>query len=211
MSKSKSETNAVAMLRKDHATVKQLFEQFEDADGSAERQKVMEKALNELKIHATLEEEIFYPTIRQKVGEDIMNEADEEHHLARLLIAELDELKSDDGRREAKFRVLAEGVKHHIKEEEGQMLPRANALDIDFEELGDQMLARKDELQEDGVPPDAEHRLISGATSASSRKGQSSRERTTAVAGSSSHTRKDKEDREKTGKETSREKKAHKG
>jgi len=209
MSKSKSETNAVAMLKKDHATVKQLFDQFEEADGSAEKRKIMDEALNELKIHATLEEEIFYPAVREKVGEEIMNEADEEHHVARVLIAELDELKNDDGRREAKFKVLAEGVKHHIKEEEGQMLPRANALDIDFEELGDQMLARKDELQEEGVPPDAEHMMISGA--APSRKGKASSERTTAVAASSSRARKDKEDKEKTGKESGREKKAHKG
>ena len=66
MSKAKSETNAIAMLKQDHETVKGLFEKFEDAKDGAEKQKIISEAVHELKIHATIEEEIFYPAIRNQ-------------------------------------------------------------------------------------------------------------------------------------------------
>ena len=88
---------------------------------------------SELKIHAMIEEEIFYPAVRRQLSEDVMNEADEEHHVARVLIAELDRDGRGNDHREAKFTVLAESVRHHIREEEGEMLPKAKSLDLDFE------------------------------------------------------------------------------
>ena len=72
------ETHAIAILKKDHDTVKELFETFEKTDSSAEREKIIAKAVEELKVHAAIEEEIFYPTVRKHVGKDLMNEADEE-------------------------------------------------------------------------------------------------------------------------------------
>ena len=93
----------------------------------------------------------------------MMNEADEEHHVARVLIAELDRDGRGDDHRDAKFTVLAESVRHHIKEEEGEILPKAKGLEIDFEALGQQMLARKKELRRDGIPPDAEHKMVAAA------------------------------------------------
>ena len=119
--------------------------------------------MTELKIHAALEEEIFYPKVRAHVGGDIMNEADEEHHVAKVLIAELDAKTGDQGHREAKFTVLSESVCHHIKEEESEMLPKAKELDIDFLALGELMLERKAELKREGVPPDAEHAVVAKA------------------------------------------------
>ena len=110
----------------------------------------------ELKIHATIEEEIFYPTVRAKVGADLMNEADEEHHVARVLIAELDNGRRSDEHRQAKFTVLAESVRHHIREEEGEVLPKAKNLKIDFEKLGRQMLQQKpgkDKPEKPGTDP----------------------------------------------------------
>jgi len=89
-----------------------------------------------------------------------MNEADEEHHVARVLIAELDRDGRRNDHREAKFTVLAESVRHHIKEEEGEMLPKVKGLEIDFEALGEQMLARKQQLKRDGIPDDAEHAMV---------------------------------------------------
>ena len=83
-----SEKHAIALLKKDHDTVKALFEAFEKADTPATKRKIVEQALTELKIHAVLEEEIFYPTVRRHVGSKLMNEADEEHHVAKVLIAE---------------------------------------------------------------------------------------------------------------------------
>jgi hypothetical protein len=113
-----------------------------------------------LKIHAAIEEEIFYPAVRKHLGKDLMNEADEEHHIARVLIAELDHAEPTKDHREAKFTVLAESVRHHIREEEGEMLPKAKNVELDFEALGRQMLDRKKELKKRGIPPDAEHAMI---------------------------------------------------
>jgi len=144
------EKHAISILKKDHDTVKDLFEKFEKAESSAEKERIIAKAVNELKIHAVIEEEIFYPTVRKHVGSDIMNEADEEHHVAKVLIAELDQNRGGGDHREAKFTVLAESVRHHIKEEENEMMPKAKDLDIDFEALGQKMLDRKAELKDIG-------------------------------------------------------------
>ena len=154
------ENHAIAILIKDHDRVKNLFDQFKKADGAAEKEKIIGEALIELKIHAAIEEEIFYPAVRKQVGRDLMNEADEEHHVARVLIAELDRDGRRNDHREAKFTVLAESVRHHIKEEEGEMLPKVKGLEIDFEALGEQMLARKQQLKRNGIPDDAEHAMV---------------------------------------------------
>lgn len=155
-----SENHAVAILKKDHDKVKELFDQFEKEKSGPAKTKLIAQAINELKLHAALEEEIFYPTIRKQVGEDLMNEADEEHHVAKLLIAELDNLGQGDSHRDAKFTVLAENVRHHIKEEENEVMPKAKDMRVDFEKLGAEMLKRKARLQADGVPPAAEDKLI---------------------------------------------------
>ena len=157
------ETHAIAILVKDHDRVKDLFDRFEKEVAGKSKEKIIEEALTELKIHAAIEEEIFYPAVRKELEKDVMNEADEEHHVARVLIAELDRDGRRDDHRHAKFRVLAESVRHHIKEEEGEMLPKAKGLEIDFEALGQQMLARKKELKRNGIPPDAEHKMVSAA------------------------------------------------
>jgi hemerythrin superfamily protein len=154
------ETHAISIILEDHDTVKDLFDRFEKAESAAEKEKIIELALTELKIHAVIEEEVFYPTVRKHVGKDIMNEADEEHHVARVLIAELDATGRGNDHRDAKFMVLSESVRHHIKEEEKEMLPKAKEIDIDFEALGQQMLDRKEELKEDGIPSDAEHAMM---------------------------------------------------
>jgi hemerythrin-like domain-containing protein len=157
------EKHAISILMKDHDTVKELFERFEKSESAAEKEKIIAEALTELKIHATIEEEIFYPPVRKQVGKDLMNEADEEHHVARVLIAELDRDGRGDDHRDAKFTVLAESVKHHIKEEEGEMLPKAKGVEMDFEALGQKMLERKKELKRDGIPPDAEHAMVAAS------------------------------------------------
>jgi Family of unknown function (DUF6496)/Hemerythrin HHE cation binding domain len=155
------EKHAISILKKDHDRVKELFDQFEKADSPTAKKKIIDKALTELKIHAILEEEIFYPTVRKHIGDKLMNEADEEHHVAKVLIAELDQSGAGrNGHRDAKFTVLSENVRHHIQEEEEQMLPKAKELHIDFERLGQTMLDRKAELLSDGTPKDAEHAMV---------------------------------------------------
>jgi hypothetical protein len=155
------EKHAIAILLHDHDKVKKLFDRFEKAKSRSEKETLIVQAVDELKIHAVIEEEIFYPAVRQHIGKDLMNEADEEHHVARVLIAELDRDGRGDDHRDAKFTVLAESVRHHIKEEEGEMLPKAKQLEIDFEALGAQMLERKRILKKSGIPVDAEHTMVS--------------------------------------------------
>ena len=157
------EKHAISILMKDHDTVKDLFDRFEKSESTAEKEKIVAEALTELKIHAVIEEEIFYPAVRKHVGKDLMNEADEEHHVARVLIAELDRDGRGNDHRDAKFIVLAENVRHHIKEEEGEMLPKAKGVEMDFEALGQQMMERKKRLKRDGIPSDAEHAMVAGA------------------------------------------------
>src|SRR5687767_12765036 len=110
--------HAIAILKKDHETLKGLFDEFQKAETATAKEKLIDQAVTALKIHTVLEEEIFYPAVRSRVGMEVMNEADEEHHVAKVLIAELDLNGRGGDHRDAKFMVLAENVRHHIKEEE---------------------------------------------------------------------------------------------
>jgi hemerythrin superfamily protein len=140
--------DAIEMLREDHRKVKDLFEEFEKAEEDDEKGRIVHTALTALEIHATVEEEIFYPAVREQIDDDDqMDEALEEHHVAKLLIGELQEMKPGDDHFGAKFKVLAESVKHHIEEEETEMLPKAEDADLDQERLGEEMTERKEELQ----------------------------------------------------------------
>lgn len=138
--------SAIELLREDHQKVQDLFEEFEGAD-SRSQQRIADQALTELEVHAKLEEGLVYPAIREALDEkDMMDEALEEHHVAELLIKELRKMGPKDERYHAKFKVLAEMVKHHIEEEESDMLPQAEETDIDMEELGQEAMALKEKL-----------------------------------------------------------------
>ena len=161
-------TDAITLLKNDHRLVKGLFDDFKKAQTTREKAKIAAQAIQELKIHTVIEEEIFYPMVRKafnkKLGKeestDMMDEADEEHHVAKLLIAELDTMKASDDHWEAKFTVLSENILHHVKEEETEMFVEARKLDLDFDQLGEEMLARKAECKSQGVPAMAEQTLI---------------------------------------------------
>jgi len=155
--------DAFAIIKDDHKKVKALFDEFEDSDDKEEKLKIAKEAIKELKMHAVMEEELFYPAVREELDEDeqdMMEEADEEHHVAKVLIAELDKMTGKEDHYEAKFTVLSENIRHHIKEEEGDMLPEAKKTDIDFKVLGEQMWELKQRLLSDGVPPDAEAEMV---------------------------------------------------
>jgi hypothetical protein len=141
-------TNAIELLKHDHEEVKALFEKFEKSESRAEKKRIAKEAMKDLKIHAMIEEEMFYPAARKEVDEDLMNEADEEHHVAKILIAELEDMDGSESHFDSKFLVLAENVRHHIKEEEGEMLPKAEKADLDLDALGQKMAQRKQELME---------------------------------------------------------------
>lgn len=153
--------DAIVILKSDHAKVKGLFEQFENTAKMREKKKIAAEAIMELKLHAEIEEKIFYPVVHKKLDEEnIMNEADEEHHVAKLLIGELDQMDGSEDHWAAKFIVLAENIRHHIKEEEGEMFPKARKKDIDFVAIGQKLLAIKQQLKKTGVPDSLEGKLM---------------------------------------------------
>ncbi|MDI1226575.1 MAG: hemerythrin domain-containing protein [bacterium] len=158
-----SDKHAIVLLKKDHECVLKLFEDFKKAESKVEKESIITQALEELKMHAVVEEEIFYPTVRKQVGAEMMNEADEEHHVAKVLIAELEQKNGGGDHRFAKFTLLAENIKHHIKEEENMLMPKAQETKVDFEALGAMILARKDAMMKNGIPVDAEHKLVAGS------------------------------------------------
>ena len=142
-----SASSVTDMLRKDHKKVKGLFEEFEQAEDTTTKQRIVETALTELEVHSKLEEELIYPAIRAEVGDDdLMDEALEEHHVVHGLLGELKKMKTSDERYDAKFTVLAENVRHHIKEEESEMFPKAEDCEIDWEALCSQVMKRKEQL-----------------------------------------------------------------
>ena len=163
--------NALDLLREDHRKVQELFEQFEQAD-TRSKQRIVEEALTELEIHAKLEEGLIYPAIREETNaEELMDMALEEHHVATTLIKELKKMKPKDERFEAKFKVLAESVKHHIEEEENEIFPQAEETDLDFSELGMEAMERKEKLM--GKSGKSSSRSKKKSSSAPGRSGRS--------------------------------------
>lgn len=144
-SEASEEINIVEQLRKDHEKIKMLFREFEGAKKVEEKQHVVRQAITELEIHALAEEKIFYPAVRKDSPDAASNldESLEEHHVMKFLIGELKRMLPDDARFDAKFTVLAENVKHHIKEEEAELFARARTGHLNLEELGKELTAAK--------------------------------------------------------------------
>jgi hemerythrin superfamily protein len=140
--------NAVELLRKDHQTVKALFREFDAAEHPDEKERIVKRSLDELEVHASVEEKIFYPAVREDSPDaaDKLDEALEEHHAARLLMHELRGMSAEDERFDAKFRVLTEMVKHHVKEEEAEMFARARTGHLDLNGLAKRLQAAKTSL-----------------------------------------------------------------
>lgn len=154
-----SEQDAIALLTADHKKVKQLFSKFDklkDSGSDDEKSDVVTTICNELKIHTTIEEEIFYPAVRKAIDDsDLMDEALVEHAGAKDLIAQLENMDSEDDLYDAKVTVLGEQIDHHVKEEEGDMFPKAKKAKVDTTALGAKMLQRKTALrQEMGISED---------------------------------------------------------
>lgn len=145
----KDSMDAIALLRADHRTVEELFKKYEETKGSATKSKLVQQICLELSVHATIEEEIFYPAVRGEVDDDMMDEAYVEHDGAKMLIAELMEGDVGDDFYDAKVKVLSEEIKHHVKEEEGRdgIFAQAKKAGVDMTALGKKLAARKDELK----------------------------------------------------------------
>jgi hemerythrin-like domain-containing protein len=126
-SRTKSSLDAIDMLMQDHDKVEKALKDFErtDRQDAETCRRLVQMVCEELKTHTTLEEEIFYPAVREAIAdEDLLNEA---NYFAT-------------------FTVLGEYVRHHIREEQGEMFPAAKRAKVDLAALGERMRARKDEL-----------------------------------------------------------------
>jgi hemerythrin superfamily protein len=140
--------DAVALLRADHKLVTELFGKFDKMKGDGPQKKALvERICNELTVHTRIEEEIFYPAARAALKDgDMMDEAQVEHDGAKQLIAQLRGMQPGDDMYDAKVTVLSEYIKHHVKEEQTDMFPKANKTRLDMKALGQQLAARKQEL-----------------------------------------------------------------
>lgn len=144
--------DAIGLLTDDHVNVRKMFKEFQklkQAEGSdAAKAALVKKICRELTVHATVEEEIFYPAMRAAIDDDdLMDEALVEHSGAKQLIAELEGMAPSDALYDAKVAVLGENIDHHVGEERDEMFPKARKARLDLAGLGASIAARKKALQ----------------------------------------------------------------
>ncbi len=139
---------ATAILRADHKLVSKLFADFEKAESSEEKKAIADEICTELTVHAQVEEEIFYPAVKEALHDsEMVPEAIVEHATLKNLIAEVQTDGLDEEMFDARIKVMGEYVKHHVKEEQDEIFPKArDNKNLDMVELGAQIMQRKEEL-----------------------------------------------------------------
>ena len=145
-----SRQDAIALLKADHREVEGWFEQFEKSNSDSKKADLARRICRALTVHATIEEELFYPAFLEATDDkDIHHEAEIEHEGAKRLIADIENSGPDDDHFDARVTVLAEMIKHHVREEEkpGGMFAKARKSDMDLKQLGEDLQARKMSLQ----------------------------------------------------------------
>jgi selenocysteine-specific translation elongation factor len=150
--------DALDLLKADHEKVKTMFREFDTLKGKDDEDRrkteLVDEICYELTLHAMLEEEIFYPALRGSIDDDeLLDEADIEHAGARELIGQLEVMAPGDDHYDATVTVLGEEVEHHIEKEESELFEAARNAGIDLDDLGEQLAARKEELEEDLSSP----------------------------------------------------------
>jgi hemerythrin-like domain-containing protein len=151
---SRTEKDACDLLDADHRAVKKLFKEFEELAGSAaqrattQRKNVAREICTQLSVHAQIEEEIFYPRLREAFKDTaVIAEAEVEHATAKNLIAQIEAVEEPDEAFDAKVKVLAEYIDHHVKEERNEIFPKArSSRRLDLLAMREQLAARKEEL-----------------------------------------------------------------
>jgi hemerythrin superfamily protein len=148
-------------LKDDHKRVKKAYRDFQkldiekDPDGC---EAIVVQVLDELTVHAALEEEFLYPAARGEVDDDLLDEAEVEHESMHTAIDQLREMSPDDDKYAARFSVLCEYVLHHVKEEEGEIFPQLERAKLEWEALAQEMNERRESLMQDaGTQPDTEN------------------------------------------------------
>jgi len=176
--------DAIALLKQDHRTVSQLFDEFEKAD-EEEQSAIAQRVCQLLTVHAQIEEELLYPAAKEcfegdEENEDLVNEAEVEHGSAKELIAKIEGMSSGDDHFTATVTVLGEYIKHHVKEEENELFPQLKKSELDLKELGGRLADRKFALMEQlGIeeqePAQPRKRSAAKATRGAARSKSSSR------------------------------------
>ena len=170
---------AIELLEADHRKVEGLFEQYEqekEADDGTKRD-IATRICGELTAHAQLEEELFYPWLRENLEEDdmeLLEEAYVEHETAKDLIAQIEGEGSLDAAFDAKVKVLSEYIKHHVEEEENEIFKKVRSMAEELDELGQEMAARKEELLEElGLAAEADDEEMPAAARGAKGSGKS--------------------------------------
>ena len=138
---------ATAMLRADHKKVSALFAQYEVTRSAAKKKSLVAQICTELKVHTQIEEEIFYPAVKAALKDhELVPEATVEHASVKDLVAQVEGVNPEGEMFDARIKVMSEFVKHHVKEEQNEMFPKAKKTKLDMRQLGAAMAARKQEL-----------------------------------------------------------------
>lgn len=138
---------AIALLRADHKLVSSLFEQYEAARSVTKKKALVAQICQELTVHAQIEEEIFYPKVKQALKDkELIPEAVVEHATLKDLISQIEDVEPDGEMYDAKVKVLSEYVKHHVKEEQNEIFPKVKDSKLDLIALGEELAQRKEEL-----------------------------------------------------------------
>lgn len=139
--------DATTLLRADHKLVSDLFEEYEKTRSTSKKKEIVARICTELSVHAQVEEEIFYPAVKEALKDkELVPEATVEHATVKDLIAQVEGQEPDGEMFDARIKVLSEYVKHHVKEEQTEMFPKAKDSKLDMMELGAQIAMRKEEL-----------------------------------------------------------------
>ncbi|CAN5115318.1 N/A [soil metagenome] len=151
--------DAISLLKADHSEVKKCFQAYQklvDAEaGGAERQALAEQICAMLTVHATIEEEIFYPAAREVLGDDadLVDEADVEHASAKELIAQIQAMSPEEDHYDAKVKVLGEYIDHHVQEEQDELFPKVKKAGLDTKAIGAELSLRKEALTAELAEP----------------------------------------------------------
>jgi hemerythrin superfamily protein len=139
---------ALSLLIEDHREVQKLFKEFEKTEKAGDKFSIAQKTCQLLSVHAQIEEEIFYPALRGLSDEidDMLNEAQIEHQVAKDLIAKIEAASEGDDMLDAEYKVLTEYVGHHVEEEETELFVKVIKADAELKDVGEILKERKSEL-----------------------------------------------------------------
>lgn len=142
------EKSALELLKADHEKVSEMFAELEETHTASKKKKLATEICEALSVHAQVEEEIFYPEVKAALKDKtLVPEASVEHAVMKELIAQIESDEEGGEMYDATIKVLSEYVKHHIKEEQGELFRKVKQSSLDLAELGERMAERFEDLR----------------------------------------------------------------